>query len=220
LGLQRRGVGTLLTPYPIMSPEKLADYFGQYRPQRFKYIKLKVNHENLVDFVKEVRRLCANPLMIDANEAYLEPDQLLMDLEKVGERSIEFIEQPFPSGFVTEYQYLKPKSPFPVFADESVTDEADFEILATCFHGINVKLMKAGGYLNGIRLLQEARTRGLKTMIGCMVETGLGISSGLQLASLSDYLDLDSFLILKEDLYPFVGEKGGMLFLADKHKLA
>ena len=208
--------GTQNTSYtiPIMPIEKLADYFKQYNPQRFKYIKLKVNAENLIEFVHEIRALCSNSLMIDANEAYTNPDQLLIDIEKTGEKGIEFIEQPFPSGFTTEYQYLKPRSRFPIFADESITDDADFEMLATCFHGINVKLMKAGGYLNGIRLLQEAKKRGLKTMIGCMIETGLGISSGLQLASLADYLDLDSFLILKEDIYPFVIEKEGHLFLA------
>ena len=199
---------------PIMPPEKLADYFTQYNPQRFKYIKLKVNNENLIEFVSAVRKLCQNPIMIDANEAYTNPDQLLKDIEKTGEKGIEFIEQPFPASFTDEYQYLKPISPFPVFADESITDNANFEILATCFHGINVKLMKAGGYLNGIKLLKEAKKQGLKTMIGCMIETGLGISSGLQLASLADYLDLDSFLILKQDIYPFVKEKEGFLFLA------
>lgn len=213
-GLATPGIRDTSYTIPIMPIEKLADYFKQYNPERFKYIKLKVNGENLIEFVREIRRLCSNPLMIDANEAYTNPDQLLIDIEKTGEKGIEFIEQPFPSGFTSEYQYLKPKSPFPIFADESITDAADFEILATCFHGINVKLMKAGGYLNGIKLLQEAKKQGLKTMIGCMIETGLGISCGLQLASLADYLDLDSFLILKEDIYPFVTEKEGHLFLA------
>ena len=66
---------------------------------------------------------------------------------------------------------------------------------------LNIKLMKAGGYLNGIHLLKEANKYGLKTMIGCMVESSLGISNGFFLSSLADYLDLDSFMILKNDSY-------------------
>ncbi len=213
--LPEPGIRNTSYTIPIMSIEKLADYFTQYTPDRFKYIKLKVNGENMVDLVKEVRRICPNPFMIDANEAYTNPDQFLSDLEKTNETRIEFVEQPFPAGFSEEYKYLKNNSFNLIFADESITDHADFETLASCFDGINVKLMKAGGYLNGIRLLKEAQKHGLKTMIGCMVETGLGISSGLHLASLSDYLDLDSFLILKDDKFPLVTEENGRLFLAN-----
>lgn len=216
-GLEKPGIRDTSYTIPIMPTDKLEDYFKQYQPQRFKYIKLKVNGDNLVEYVKEVRKLCQNPFMIDANEAYTNPDILLSDLRKTNEHNIEFIEQPFPSGNKDEYLYLKTNAPFPIFADESVTDNADFSTLGQCFHGINVKLMKAGGYANGIHLLSEAKKHGLKTMIGCMVETGLGISSGLALASFADYLDLDSFLILKEDIFPLVGEKEGKLFLANSH---
>ena len=74
-----------------------------------------------------------------------------------------------------------------------------------------MKLMKAGGYLNGIRILREARTHKLKTMIGCMVETTLGISSALNLSSLADYIDLDSFLLLTQEPFSLVHEKDGIV---------
>ncbi|HAR20836.1 MAG TPA: dipeptide epimerase [Cytophagales bacterium] len=203
---------------PIMPIGDLAQYFATYQLGRFQFIKLKVNRDNLVDFVRESRKHTLAPIIVDANEAYTNPDILLGDLKKLSDQNIEFIEQPFPAACFEEYRYLKNKSPFPVFADESITDEADFDYLAESFHGINVKLMKAGGYLNAIHLLKEARKRGLKTMIGCMVETGLGISSGLHLASLAHYLDLDSFLFLKNDLYPLVSEMDGKLFLDNKQR--
>ena len=102
-------------------------------------------------------------------------------LEKDQKLPVEFVEQPIPAGMNEESTYLKKYSPFPLFADESITHSADFGILKTQFDGVNVKLMKAGSYMNGIRLLTEARKRGMKTMIGCMVETTLGIRSGMNL---------------------------------------
>src|SRR5438552_5603192 len=105
---------------------------------------------------------------------------------------------------VDESLYLKKYSPFTLFADESITTEADFSLLRKMFDGINMKLMKAGGYLNGIRLLKEAKKAGMKTMIGCMVETTLGISSGMNLCSLADYTDLDSFLLLKNEPFDLI----------------
>ena len=79
------------------------------------------------------------------------------------------------------------------------------------FDGVNVKLMKAGGYLNGIRLLKEAKANKMQTMIGCMVETTLGISAGMHLCSLADYVDLDSFLLLKNEPFNKIHEMDGEL---------
>ena len=86
--------------------------------------------------------------------------------------------------------------------------------LRLMFDGINVKLMKAGGYLNALRLLKEAKAAGMKTMIGCMVETTLAISSGLNLCSLADYADLDSFLVVKNEPYKLAKEENGILSYA------
>lgn len=203
---------TISYTVPIMPIELVESYFESYSLGRFTCLKLKVNDQNMLDLVREIERVSDAQLIIDANEAYRDPDHLLKDLEELKSPRIKVLEQPFPAGFDNEYRYLKATNTIPVFADESVTDKADFEMLKECFDGVNVKLMKAGGYLNAIRLLKEAKRHGLQTMIGCMVETGLGISAGFHLSSLADYLDLDSFLILKEDPYPFVKEEGGILF--------
>ena len=76
-----------------------------------------------------------------------------------------------------------------------------------------MKLMKAGGYLNGKFILEQARRQGLKTMIGCMVETSLGIWSALQLCQGIGIADLDGFLILKEEPFGIVQEREGKLFI-------
>ncbi len=118
-----------------------------------------------------------------------------------------------PARKATEYQFLKKNSLYPVFADESVTDQPDFSSLRHQFHGINMKLMKAGGYLNGLRILQETQKQGLLPMIGCMVETSLGIWSAMQLCAGIRYADLDGFLILKDEPLGLVKEQDGNLIL-------
>ena len=84
---------------------------------------------------------------------------------------------------------------------------------------INMKLMKTGSYSNGLRILREAKAAGMRTMIGCMVETTLGISSALNLSGLADYVDLDSFLLLKDEPFVLVKEQNGILYFKDADKL-
>ena len=86
---------------------------------------------------------------------------------------------------------LKARSPLPLFADESFHFAADAERCAEGFHGVNVKLIKTGGISAGCDALQAARKAGLKTMLGCMIESSLLITAAAHLAELTDYLDLD-----------------------------
>ncbi|MEO8085586.1 MAG: enolase C-terminal domain-like protein [Bacteroidota bacterium] len=196
---------------PIMDVGKMKSFYEENNLQRFPFIKIKVNADDMTDAVTYLSTFCGQPLIVDANEAFQNVEDCIHTLEKIRKRRIEFIEQPMPSSMQDESIYLKKHSPFTLFADESVTDKADFSQLKQMFDGINVKLMKAGGYLNAVRLLKEARANKMKTMIGCMVETTLAISSGLHLCALADYADLDSFLVVKNEPYGLVKEENGIL---------
>lgn len=198
---------------PIMEPEKIAAFMDDNRLQRFSALKVKVNQESGLDIIKQIAMNFGGPLLIDANEAWTEPETLLNFFEKLLPYNIMFIEQPMPAAEEDGYRYLKKKSPFEIYADESVLHDPDFESLKQQFHGVNMKLMKAGGYLNGKRILEEAAEFGLKTMIGCMVETSLGIWSALQLSRLAQTADLDGFLIVKDEPFKIVHEENGTLFL-------
>ena len=199
---------------PIMPVEHLQVFFEDQQVQRFKWLKLKVNPETLTDTVREAARLTHMPLLLDGNEAWTNPDELATQLNQLQNCRVQLVEQPMPAHLAAEYQYLKPRSPFPLLADESVTDQADMSELKKQFHGLNMKLMKARCYYNGAHLLRQARQHGLFTMVGCMVETSLGISSAMNLASLADYTDLDGFLLVKNDPFKLVHEQNGLLNLA------
>jgi L-alanine-DL-glutamate epimerase-like enolase superfamily enzyme len=80
---------------------------------------------------------------------------------------------------------------------------------------VNVKLVKTGGISAGFEALQAARKAGLKTMIGCMIETSILISAAAHLAELCDYLDLDGNILITNDPYQGVKTVQGMLSFAD-----
>ncbi len=196
---------------PIMPVADIKGFIEENNLLRFPMLKLKVNRENAAELVHTVADIYRMPLRIDANEAFQTLDECLKFMKHIEGLPVEFIEQPLPAGMEDEYIFLKKHSPLPLMADESVLDKPDFDSLEKQFHGINMKLMKAGGYLNGVRILKEARNRGLKTMIGCMVESTLGISSAMYLCSLVDYVDLDGSLIIKDEPFGLVNENNGEL---------
>ncbi|MBA9076858.1 MULTISPECIES: dipeptide epimerase [Rufibacter] len=198
--------------YPIMDPARIAPFTQEHGLQRFEYLKVKVNQETGLDMMAEVARATSKPLMVDANEAWQDPDAMVVFMEKLRKYPVIMIEQPMPSALAEEYLYLKKHSPYDLFADESVTDHADWGLLKQQFHGVNMKLMKAGGYLNGLEILNKSRAAGLKTMIGCMMETSMGIWSAIQLAHGVDLLDLDGMLIVKEEPFALVKEQEGKLY--------
>ena len=102
---------------------------------------------------------------------------------------IQFVEQPMPRDAAeSDLIWLKARSPLPLFADESCHTVQDIPRCAIGFHGVNVKLVKTGGISMAHETLQSARNAGLKTMIGCMLETSVLISAAAHLAELADHI--------------------------------
>ncbi|MBJ6116897.1 dipeptide epimerase [Pontibacter sp. BT310] len=198
---------------PIMEPGQVKEFIVKHNLQRFPCLKIKVNSEQGADLLQQVLDVVDKPVVLDGNESWQNPDDLLRFLETIDKQRVLFIEQPMPASEAAAYAHLKPLSPLPLVADESVTDNADFAMLRQEFHGVNIKLMKAGGYLNAVRLLQDIRKNGLMAMIGCMVETSLGIWSAMQLSAAFDFADLDGFLIIEDEPFKLVREEQGILYL-------
>ncbi|GIW23302.1 MAG: muconate cycloisomerase [Candidatus Sericytochromatia bacterium] len=204
---------------PIMELDNIENFIKINNLKRFSSLKIKVNSENAIDMISFISKLTNQKLRIDANEAWKDVDELIKFTEKIKKFNIEFIEQPMPASMKEEYFYYKKHCPFDLIADESIENEGDFEYLSKAFTGINVKLMKAGGYFNAIKLLNKARKSNLKTMLGCMIETSLGIYSAFNISNNIDYIDLDGFLIIKEDTFNLVYENEGKLFVNKEQEL-
>jgi len=182
---------------PIMEQGEIKDYLAQN--SQYDIYKLKVSGPSAFSLLAEVCKHTDKLIRVDANEGFTSLEQYLEFETKIMNFNIQFIEQPFSSSMTYEYEKLLPISKFEIIADESMEDDFDGELFSKMFHGINVKLMKAGGIENAKRLLDKARAHGLKTMVGCMIESSLGISEAYHLAGLCDYCDLDGALLIKKD---------------------
>ncbi len=153
LGLEAPGPVSTTYTLPIMDPGEIQSFIIQHRLDRFQTLKVKINRESGLDLIEEVIKHSGKPLKIDANEAWEDVDELLKTMEQVKHLPIEFWEQPLPGKLEAEYVYLKKHTLFELIADESVTSNPDFDKIQKQFHGVNMKLMKAGSYTNGIHIL-------------------------------------------------------------------
>lgn len=199
---------------PIMEIGQINDFFLTHNLYRFKYIKVKTDAENALEIIKEVNNITDQPLLIDANEAWTDVENLLRFIDKIKQYNIVFIEQPMPANMDDQYYYLKFQTVLPIFADESVTNDPDFVKIKRQFHGINIKLMKSGGIVAAKKQLDQAKLFGLQTMIGCMVETTVGIKNGCYFSGECDYVDLDSFMYISTDESKKITENNGILNFA------
>jgi len=141
-------------------------------------------------------------LRVDANGGWTVAGAQEM-LRWLAERGVEYVEQPLPRGQEADLPTVHRNAPLPIFADESCRTAADVPKLADRVDGINLKLMKAGGIREGLRVIHTARAHGLTVMMGCMSESSLAIAASAHLSPFADYLDLDSHLNLLPD--PFTG---------------
>ena len=167
-------------------------------------IKLKLGSDDDESRVRAVRE--ARPdarLVVDANAGW-SVDEALRNLKWLEKVNLELIEQPLPREQIAAMGEVQKQTPIPIVADESVQTMDDVEQLGRAgVRGINLKLMKLGGVLPALRICKRGRELGMKVMLGCMIETSLGITAMAHLAGLADWLDLDAPLLITND--PFDG---------------
>jgi L-alanine-DL-glutamate epimerase-like enolase superfamily enzyme len=170
----------------------------------FRRLKLKLGGRDGLDVerVRAVRSVTEVPLQVDVNE-YWSLDEAQDALPQLKALGVEYCEQPLPAGDPGGPE-LRAASPVPIYVDEDCHTLADVAACAERAHGINIKLAKSGGVREAVRMAAAARALGLGVMLGCMVESGLGIAPGAHIASLCDHVDLDGNLLLREDPWPGV----------------
>ncbi|RTY87865.1 dipeptide epimerase [Flavobacterium sp. RSP15] len=161
--------------------------------------KIKLGTKEDIAIVTELRKHTDAVFRIDANCGWgvAETINNAVELKKLG---VEFLEQPMKAGNWEGHKEVFKHSVLPIIADESCIIEEDVAKCHNHFHGINVKLVKCGGLTPGRRMIQEAKKLGLKTMVGCMTESTVGISAIAHLLPQLDYVDMDGALLLSEDI--------------------
>ncbi len=197
------------------TPEAMARKAAEAAP--YPLLKLKLGGPSDRENLAAVRRAApGKTIRVDANAAWHDREEALRNIEWLAaDPLVEFVEQPMPPDRPTaDWAWLKARSPLPLFGDELYQGPEDAARCAECVHGINVKLVKTGGITRGKLALEAARAQGLRTMIGCMIESSVLISAGAHLAALADHLDLDGSVLVTNDPYAGVRNEGGTLRFA------
>ena len=161
--------------------------------------KIKLGTEDDVAIVRELRNHTEALFRVDANCAW-SPKETINNAPLLKELGVEFLEQPLRADDWHGMEMVMQHSVLPVMADESCIVESDVEKCALHFNGINIKLTKCGGLTPALRMLIKAKALGMKTMVGCMTESTVGISAIAQLLPQLDYVDMDGALLLKSDI--------------------
>jgi L-Ala-D/L-Glu epimerase len=186
------------------------------RAEGYHVLKVKVGGPDDLARLEAVREHTSARIRIDGNEGWtLETARELMP--RLRELDVEFVEQPFPVADVDGYRALRElPERIPVILDESVRDLGDVARAGAIADGINIKLAKSGGIREAVRMAHAARALGLGVMLGCMIESGLGIAAAAQVAPLCDHVDLDGNLLLAHDPWPGVEFRDGIQVPADE----
>ncbi len=160
--------------------------------------KIKLGTVDDLAIIKELRKHTDAIFRVDANCAWT-ADQAIHYSHELKKLGVEFIEQPLKADDWEGMKRVFAQSALPCIADESCIVEADVAKCHGYFHGVNVKLTKCGGLTPARRMIAQAKALGMKTMVGCMTETSVGISAIAHLLPLLDYVDMDGTLLISHD---------------------
>jgi L-alanine-DL-glutamate epimerase-like enolase superfamily enzyme len=197
----------------IASPDEMVARLKE-RPGWSVY-KIKLGTKEDVEIVRRLREHTDAVFRVDANCAWA-VEEAIENSHALAKLNVEFIEQPLPAGAPDEdHRLVFEQSALPVVADESCLVAPQVEKCHGLFHGVNVKLSKCGGLTPALGMLRRAKELGLRTMLGCMIESSVGISAAAQLLPLLDYADLDGAVLLREDPARGVDIEKGLVAFSD-----
>lgn len=214
-GLDPAGTPSTDFSIGIDTPEITRQKVREAEP--YSVLKIKVGLDTDEATMDAVRSVTDKPLRVDANEGWKTKEEALRKLKWLETMGVELVEQPMPAAMLEEHRWLRDQVDVPIFADEACLRPSDIPRLAEAYDGVNVKIDKAGGILQGYRMIQIARALGLKTMLGCMISSSVSVTAAAHLSPLVDYADLDCALLVAND--PYVGvtvAPGGKLQLPNR----
>jgi L-alanine-DL-glutamate epimerase-like enolase superfamily enzyme len=168
--------------------------------KEYKILKVKLGTKNDKKIIAEIRKYTDKPIYVDANEGWDLNTAIEMS-SWLAKQNTELIEQPLPANDFDKMVELKNHSSLPLIADENCHTSKDIANLVKGFDGINIKLAKCGGLDEASKMIEIAKKYNLKVMLGCMMESSVGITTVAQFASQADYLDIDGNLLIDNDPY-------------------
>jgi len=167
----------------------------------YKILKIKLGRGTDKELIESVRSVTDKPLYVDVNQGWKDKDYALEMIHWLKDKGVLLVEQPMPKEMVDEAAWLNSQSPLPIIADEAIQRFTDLTKLYGAYSGVNIKLMKSTGMHEAHKMLEFAKSVGIKTMIGCMTETSCAVSAAAHLSPDADYADLDGSLLITNDFF-------------------
>lgn len=196
------------TPEVVRQKVKEAD--------EFKILKVKLGRDTDKQMIETIRSVTDKPITVDVNQGWKDKFFALDMINWLKDKNVKYVEQPMPKEMIDDMAWLTEKSPLPTFGDESVQRIPDVVKAHGVYSGINIKLMKCTGLREAYKMLNLAKSLGMKVMLGCMTETSCAISAASQLAPEVQYADLDGNLLIKNDVFEGTKIIDGKITLLDK----
>lgn len=181
----------------IDDPEKMIEAI---KASEYPIIKIKMGNEDDVLLLDRFDEITDKSIRVDINGAWScdKAEEMIFRLAKNG---ITIIEQPTDVESVKEWPHLKGKNEnVELIIDEGLNNLDDYHRYAEYVDGINIKMEKCGGIIEGIKIAKQARQDKKKVMLGCMVESSVGIAQSVYMSAHADYFDLDGPLLLEDDI--------------------
>ncbi|MBX2930411.1 MAG: dipeptide epimerase [Chitinophagaceae bacterium] len=187
-----------LTNYTI-GLDSIENMLNKIKEHTWHTYKIKLGLPNDIEIITEIRKNTNAKLRVDVNGAW-ETNEALEKINVLKDLDIEFVEQPLAKDNWQGMKILFDKSPLPIIADESCVEEEDVAKCYKYFHGINIKLTKCSGISPALRMIEQAKSFGMKVMMGSMNESSIGTAAIAHFLPQLDYVDMDGPLLLTKDL--------------------
>jgi L-Ala-D/L-Glu epimerase len=170
--------------------------------EQYPILKIKLGTDRDVEILRTIRDATDREIRVDANCGWTlkQTVRMLPVLEEFG---VTVLEQPLAPEQLDGLAEIRRRADIPLIADESCETAADIPRLVGKVDGINIKLAKCGSLREAIRMIAIARAHGMTVMVGCMIESSIGITAAAHFTPLVDIVDLDGAALLADD--PFAG---------------
>ena len=183
---------------------------------KFNILKVKLGRDNDKEMIETIRSVTDLPIAVDVNQGWKDREKALDMIFWLKEHGIVMVEQPMPKEMKDDIAWITERSPLPIFADEAIQRLKDIKNVEGAYSGINIKLMKCTGMREAWKMLNYARARGMKVMVGCMTETSCAVSAAAQLSPAVDFADLDGNLLISNDRFKGMEVIKGKITLPDR----
>ncbi len=181
----------------IENPDKMEKAITECE---YPIIKVKMGNEQDILLLDILQRVKDKSIRIDANGGWscAKAEEMI---HRLSQNNITVIEQPTDIDYISEWPNLKKgRDNVELIIDEGLNSVEDYDKYARYVDGVNIKMEKCGGIVEAMKIAAQAHADGKKIMLGCMVESSVGIAQSVYMSSMADYFDLDGPLLLENDI--------------------